>query len=95
MAPRKIPIQPNQVERTADYKWRMARLERHVIGTEEENWQDGLIVWRANLDKRFAQIMRIIHLWGGGLLAAFLASGVIDQRAAHVIGAFFQGLNGQ
>jgi hypothetical protein len=70
----------------------MARLEKHVIGTEDANWQDGLVVWRANLDRRLQQITRAVHIWGSALFAAFLASGILDQRAAHVIGAFLSGL---
>ena len=85
----------NQSERNADMRWRMARLEKHVIGTEEQNWQDGLVVWRANIDKNFARIRKQLHIWGSVLLAALFGTGVINEKAAHVVGAFIRGLLGQ
>lgn len=84
-----------ELEKTADYKWRMARMERHVLGTEDKNYQDGLVVWRENLDKRFVQIKRLIHLWGSALMAGFIASGAVGSHAAHVLGAFLQGMDGK
>lgn len=84
----------NQSERTADMRWRMSRLERHVIGTEEANWQDGLVVWRTNIDRNFARVRKTIHLWGGALLTVLFGTGMINQNAAHVIGAFIRGLLG-
>lgn len=75
-------------------RWRMARLEKHVIGTEDQNWQDGLVVWRANIDRNFARIRKTVHVWGSVLLAVIFGTGVIDQNAAHVIGAFLRGLFG-
>jgi hypothetical protein len=73
---------------SVDMNWRINRLERHVIGTEENNWQDGLVVWRANLDRNFHRIRRLLHLWGGGLLAALLASDLLGSQASKIIGAF-------
>ena len=76
----------------ADASWRLNRLEKHVIGTEENNWQDGLVVWRADLEKTIKSTKRIVHLWGLTLSAAFLASGVLNGKAAQVVGAFLKGL---
>lgn len=76
----------NTAERSADLKWRMARLEKHVIGTEENNWQDGLVVWRADIEKNFKQVKQIVHIWGGALLAGLLASGLLNHMPG--IGAF-------
>lgn len=85
----------NTVERSADVRWRLARLEKHVIGTEDANWQDGLVVWRKELDRKFATVNRLIHTWGAAIVAAVLASGIIDQRAAAVAGAFLHGILGK
>lgn len=83
------------VERNADTKWRLNRLERHVIGTQEGDYKDGLVTWRANLDRTIARVRYVVHIWGAAILAALLATGLVDQKAAKVIGAFFHALYGQ
>lgn len=80
------------MERNADTKWRLARLEKHVIGTAEKNWTDGLVAWRENLDKNIARVKNVIHIWGAAIITALVATGLINQQAAKVIGAFFNAL---
>lgn len=78
---------PEPVKLPSSLGERVETLEAHVFGTPENGYRDGL---KAD----FGRLRLIVHAWGGAIVAALLASGLMDGRAAKVLGAFVAGLGG-
>jgi preprotein translocase subunit SecY len=61
-----------------------------LYGTPE-NPDSGLVRRVADQEKQFSHILNRLNLWGGILLGAFVASGVLNGKAAEVIHGIISG----
>lgn len=66
---------------------RVEELEDAIFGTREGGYRDGLKPQLWSLQRR-------LNYWGAAIMAALIATGLVNGDAAKVLGGFLKGLAG-